>query len=90
MDFKRGRGVVAQARLIILNVYAFLYFIECVCITHISLMVKTKAVYIAETFEQLIHLFITICAEQKMSVSQVIPSTNRMLFSKIILQSRAN
>ena len=45
-------------------------------------MVKTKAVYIVTTFEQLIHLFITICAEKKGSVSQVIPSANRMLFSK--------
>ena len=60
MDFKRGKGVVAQARLIILNIYEFLYFIECLCITHISLMVKTKAEYISKPFKQFIHLFITM------------------------------
>ena len=55
MDFERDREVVAQARLIILIVNAFLYFIECLCITHISWMVKTKAVYIFKTFEQIIN-----------------------------------
>ena len=53
MDFKRGRGVVAQTRMIILNVYTFLYFIECLCITHISLMVTTQAVHKVETFDSL-------------------------------------
>ena len=90
MDFKRGREVVAQARLIILTVYAFLYFIKFLCMTHISLLVKIKAVYIVKTFEQLIHLFIAMCTEQKMSVAQVIPSANRMLFSKMLLHLRAN
>ena len=43
-------------------------------------MVKTKAVYVySKTFEQLIHLFITMCAEKKMLVSQVTTSANRML-----------
>ena len=42
-------------------------------------MVKTKAeLYIVKTFDQLIHLFITMCEEKKMSVSHVIRSANRM------------
>ena len=35
------------------------------------LRINTKTVYIVKTFEQPIHLFITMCAEKKMSVSQV-------------------
>ena len=64
--FKRGRGVVPRARTIMLYVYV--------------VVTQTKTVYIVKTFEQLIHLFITMCAEKKMSVSQVIPSANRVLF----------
>ena len=53
-------------------------------------MFKIKAVDIVKTFEQVIHQFIAMCAEQKLSVSQVIPSANRMLFSKMLLQLRTN
>ena len=69
LDFKRGRGVVGQARLIILDVNAVLYFIECLCITHISLIVKTKAVYIVKSLEKFIRLLIIMCTEKKMSFS---------------------
>ena len=49
MDFKRGKGVVAQARLVILNVYSFF------CGERDDL----ERLYILND----IHLFNTMCAE---------------------------
>ena len=66
---------------ILLNVYAVRIF---------RLWLKQRQhVPIVKTFEQLIHLFITMSAEKKMSFSQVISSANRILFKKMFLQSRA-
>ena len=77
MDFNRGGGVIAQARLMTLNAYAFF---SNQTETLYIFVTQTKAVYIVKTYEQLVHLFITMCAEKKRSVSQVIPTANRVLF----------